>query len=164
MTKSMFPSAEVDDDYVGAILELMHGLCNGSLPLQDSNALTNSAPDTFMATSYDKDDNSSNHERPRSEIVNTGVDGSLELLKGTWIRYFEEQEAEKPRIRMLRKRNSISELEEVGVSSSDFLSHLSLEQLQEMQQMVQEHDAQYWQEEPTSSQSLSLDWLDSVCV
>jgi len=164
MTGNMFPSTERDDDYFGAILEVMTGLCLGSPPPQDANTLANSAADTSMATSDNKDDNCSNHERPRSHIINSGADGSLDLLKGMWIRHFEEQEADKPRRRMLRRKSSISELEELGVGSSDHLNHLSLEHLQEMQRMVQEHDAQYFQEEPTSSQMLSLDWMDSICV
>ncbi|CAB9526754.1 expressed unknown protein [Seminavis robusta] len=90
--------------------------------------------------------------------------GSLgAILRERWIQHFEDQEREVPQRKMLQKQESIGSLQEIGVGSFDHLSGLSLEQLQEMERMVVEHDAKYWEDNESQS-LLPLEWLDNICA
>jgi hypothetical protein len=108
----------------------------------------------------EKDDD----QRP-GQIVPWNSHSEIGRLSGNvrdrWVQHFEDEEREELQRRRFLKQESMCTLEMIGVGSSDHLSGLSLEQLQEMQAMIHEHDSKYWQD--SDQRLLALDWLDTLC-
>ena len=97
---------------------------------------------------------------PRNEVESLST-----VLKDIWIKHMDD-EHELPTRRKLQKQRSISSLQESGVGSFDHLSGLTLEQLQEMERLVYDHDSNSCYGAPSNNDKIfaSLEWLDNLCT
>lgn len=130
---------------------------------------SSSNPEMAIHSSTFADGKDDDDERPGQVVPwNSHYSEVLESfaanVRDRWAQHLEDEEREELQRRRFLKQESMSTLEIIGVGSSDHLSGLSLEQLQEMQAMVHQHDSKYWQDSDHRVLPLSLDWLDTLCA
>jgi hypothetical protein len=88
------------------------------------------------------------------------------IFGALWTKHVDDEKALRRKV-MLQRQQSIDSLQETGVGSFDHLNGLTLEQLQEMERLVHEHDANsYYGEATTTNRNVLpiLDWLDMLCT
>jgi hypothetical protein len=163
------------DDIVAALVSWFQGWYT----VQESHALfasgqSSSNPEIANHSSFDDeidddddDDDDDEEERP-GQVVPWDSYSKIErfaaISRDRWAQHFEDKERAELQKRNYLKQESMSSLEMIGVGSYDHLIGLSLEQLQEMQAMVHEHDTKYWQDSDRRVLHLPLEWLDNLCA
>ena len=92
-------------------------------------------------------DHEDQHQQPRAAVISRASRFSQNelvdlptFLRRTWIKHMDDEQG-LPQRRSMEKQRSISSLQETGVGSFDHLNGLTLEQLQDMERLVYEHDS-----------------------
>lgn len=145
-----------DADFFLDVMNAFHSWCLGWLRLQD-NFDFDSIQDDGMKSMLEENVQEGQQQSTQLQATN---------LRAIWIKHMDTED-EVPRRRRLQKQRSISSLQETGVGSFDHLNGLSLEQLQDMERLVHDHDSNSCYGTATTNKRSflpDLDWLDTLCT